>query len=149
MSKKQSFWPYGIVIAFVIFCSFMIAFAIYSTSDKTELVASDYYQQEIAYQQVIDGKKRMASLASQPTLTQDTQGLQLSLPELLAEADSGQLRFYRPSDQTADIRFSLEELAENRWLIDRNLLIAGPYQWVFQAYIADELYFHEQRIHIE
>jgi hypothetical protein len=149
MSKKQSFWPYGIVIAFVVFCSFMIAFAIYSTRDKTELVASDYYQQEIAYQQVINGKKRLTSLGSKPILHVNDSGLQLELPAQLAAADSGQLRFYRPSDQSADIRFTWQTLAENDWKIDRALLISGPYQWVLQAYKGGDLYFHEQRIHIE
>lgn len=149
MKKTFNFWPYGIVLAFLIFCSFMIGFAVYSTKSKTELVAEDYYDQEIQYQQVIDGKNRMESLATTPALTIDAQQISVSLPEALHSADSGHVRFYRPSNENFDYRVELADFNAGQLALTADKFVTGPYQVVMQFYLAGALYFHEERITIE
>jgi nitrogen fixation protein FixH len=149
MKKPLNFWPYGIILSFLIFCSFMIGFAVYSTQSKTELVAADYYAQEIQYQQVIDGKNRMAALASTLVLSADAQTIQITLPEELLAADSGYVRFYRPSNEAFDYRVDWAAFEQGKLRIAANKFVTGPYQVVLQAYIGDALYFHEERMTIE
>jgi len=149
MKKPFNFWPYGIVLAFLIFCGFMIGFAVYSTNSKTELVAEDYYDQEIQYQQVIDGKNRMKSLANAPELTVDAQQVTVALPEALHTADSGHVRFYRPSNENFDYRVDLTDFEAGQLALTADKFVSGPYQVVLQFYIAGALYFHEERITIE
>lgn len=149
MKKPINLWPYGIVLAFLIFCGFMIGFAVYSTQSKTELVAADYYDQEIQYQQVIDGKNRMADFTSALELMIDAENIQIKLPVELHDADSGHIRFYRPSNENFDYRVEWDAFEQGQLNIAADKFVTGPYQLVLQAYIDGELYFHEERITIE
>jgi nitrogen fixation protein FixH len=149
MKKTINFWPYGIVLAFLIFCGFMIGFAVYSTQSKTELVASDYYDQEIQYQQVIDGKNRMAQMNSSLEVVISAETIQVNLPAELHNADSGHVRFYRPSNEIFDYRVEWDAFEQGQLRIPADKFVSGPYQLVLQAYIDGELYFHEERITIE
>ncbi len=149
MKKPINFWPYGIVLAFLIFCGFMIGFAVYSTQSKTELVAEDYYDQEIQYQQVIDGKNRMSTLAVTPVLRADAQKVEVVLPEALHAADSGHVRFYRPSNENFDYRAEWAEFETGQLSLAADKFVPGPYQVVLQFYLNGELYFHEERLTID
>lgn len=149
MKKPINLWPYGIVLTFLIFCSFMIGFAVYSTKSKTELVAEDYYDQEIQYQQVIDGKNRMAGLSSSLELVRHAEQLVVKLPTELHQADSGHIRFYRPSNENFDYRADWAAFENGQLTIPADQFVAGPYQLVLQLYLAGDLYFHEERITIE
>lgn len=149
MKKPMNLWPYGIVLTFLIFCGFMIGFAVYSTKSKTELVAEDYYDQEIQYQQVIDGKSRMATLSTAPVLQVDAEKIQVILPEGLHSADSGHVRFYRPSNEAFDYRAEWQEFQAGQLTLTADKFVPGPYQVVMQFYLAGALYFHEERITIE
>ena len=54
-------WGFGIIVAFVSFIGFILFFVITMSSDKKysyDLVATDYYNQELKFQNKIDGLKR-------------------------------------------------------------------------------------------
>ncbi len=149
MKKSSNFWPYGIVAAFLIFCSFMIGFAVYSSQHKTELVADDYYDQEIQYQQVIDGKKRLSTLSRPVKVTASAEQILIEIPDELMQADSGHIRFYRPSNENWDFRAEWVVFQAGSYSLPASDFVSGPYQLVMQAYKDGDLYFHEQRITIE
>ena len=52
--KLQISWGTGIVIAFAIFMAVTVSTAVYMMNQDVNLVADDYYDQEIKYQQQID-----------------------------------------------------------------------------------------------
>jgi nitrogen fixation protein FixH len=141
-------WPTGIVIAFVLFCSFMIGFTIYSTQNKNELVDKDYYSKELRYQEVINHKANLEALGEVISLEINEQYLVFRLPELLKTADSGSVDFYRPNDQrrdfeidwkaftAADFKVSADELGTGRWVI------------TIKAYKKGIGYFSEHRVNL-
>lgn len=149
MNKPTTYWPYGIIAAFLVFCSFMIGFAVYSTNNKTELLADDYYDQGIRYQEVIDGMARMKQMSGGELLTLANDSITVALPSALASADSGSLRFYKPDSEALDFSKELQALHEGKWQLAKAEFSPGPWQMVVEVYREGELYYHEQRLVIE
>lgn len=106
-------WGTGIVIflgAFVI----TIGVVLYnSVQQRHDLVTTDYYQQELAYQSTIDGKRNAAALAETCLLSVQDQKLLLKFPEEL-QGKSGNLSvtMYFPTQAEKDF-----ELSEETWTI--------------------------------
>lgn len=116
-------WPLGIIVAFIIFCSFMIAFAVYSKSQPVELVSKDYYQKELLYQEDIDEINRTIEEGLLPKLELLGDRMQVSIPEI-GQIESGKIQLYRPDDPGADRHFQMKqavtaipvgELKAGRW----------------------------------
>jgi hypothetical protein len=149
MNKPTTYWPYGIIVAFLIFCSFMIGFAVYSTNNKTELLADDYYDQGIRYQEVIDGMARMKQLNQGELLSMVSDSITIALPNALISADSGSLRFYKPDSEALDFSKELVALEGGKWQLAKAEFSPGPWQVVVEVYREGELYYHEQRMVIE
>ena len=65
-------WGTGIVLAFIAFISFIMYFVIQMNTDDRadhELVTTDYYKKELAYQQEIDAEQNAAVLKAQLQIT--------------------------------------------------------------------------------
>ena len=52
-------WGYRVLIILGIFLVGMISMVIVATKQTNEMIDSDYYEKELAYQQVIDARKRL------------------------------------------------------------------------------------------
>lgn len=88
----------------------MILFMVYLTmQERIELVAPDYYKQEIEYQGKINGMQNAGALMSGLTVTAQSGGnIELNFPSDLAANASGDITFFRPSDSDLDEVFSLK-----------------------------------------
>ena len=106
---KQKFsWGTGIVIAFVIFMGGIITIAVYLMNQDVNLVADDYYDQEIKYQQQIDRIKRTKKLDTKNIITFNGTTVNVTIPISLLNRDlTGEIYFYRPSDENIDIKIPL------------------------------------------
>jgi hypothetical protein len=81
----------------------MIGFAVYaSTNHRVQLVAPDYYDQEIKYQQRMEQEERSRDL-----LVFETTDVELRLRFRDARA-AGAIRLYRPSDAALDRNVPIE-----------------------------------------
>lgn len=128
MSNASHVWPRAIFGFIGLFFLAMVGFVIYSTRQRTELVAPDYYDQEIRYQERIDATRRAAEAGLAGALRHDaaTASLQVSLPGLSA---TGHVAAYRPSSAALDRTWPLAldeagrqsigigDLAAGRWRI--------------------------------
>ena len=96
-------WGTAIVIAFIGFIGFIMFFVVrMSTDDKYnhELVADDYYQQELEYQNDIDKVDNANSLSSEITYKKVDEGLLLSFPQEINESNiKGTVFLKRPSNK--------------------------------------------------
>lgn len=146
---KFKVWPGGIIVAMVLFCSFMIGFTIFSTQNRNELVDVDYYAKELKYQEVIDQRQNMHDLGEELTLQQAEGSIYFSLPRLLLAADSGSVSFYRPNDQKRDFEVPWSDFAAADWMVPAELVGTGRWVITLHAYVAGEGYFSEHRITVE
>ncbi len=101
-------WGTGIVIAFVIFMGGIITIAVYLMNQDVNLVADDYYDQEIKYQQQIDRIKRTKKLDTKNIITFNGTTVNVTIPKSLLKSNlTGEIYFYRPSDENIDIKIPL------------------------------------------
>lgn len=102
-------WGWKIAIFMGIYMAGVISVVWYAMSIDVNLVAEDYYQQELAYEEQILRLVNTESLAEKPTFdfSADKKFVILTFPQGL-NPDSGKITLYRPSDFTQDRKFKLE-----------------------------------------
>jgi hypothetical protein len=142
-------WGTGIVIVFVIFMSATISTAVYLMNQDVNLVADDYYDQEIKYQQQIDRIKRTNKLDEKNIIVFNGTTINVTIPESLMNRDlTGEIYFYRPSDEKSDIKIPLYTDSLGVQVIPVSSLVKGLWS-VKVNWIAGEVeYFVEERIFI-
>jgi len=104
-SNRKSRWGYGIAALYGGFVVFMISIVVYATTVKFDLVADDYYAQEIDYQVTIDAKTRAAELGVQPAVMYQTDAAEVSVvfpQEYVADVSGGIVTFLRQSNSSSD-----------------------------------------------
>lgn len=142
-------WPVGIIISFALFCSFMVGFTIYSVQHKNELVDKDYYAKDLRYQEIINYKANLQALGQPVSIQQQAEALLLALPEVLQQADSGSVDFYRPNDQRRDFEIGWSELQTNNFSVPSSQLGTGRWVVTIMAYKDGKGYFSEHKLNME
>lgn len=129
MFKKLN-WGHGVAIAlasFIAFILFMIL--VFPDGQKnSDLVSKDYYEDELAYQQVIDAKKNAEQLDTHPEFKQTAEGIRLTFPAPI-QPDGKKVDFvlYRTDDANLDIKKQEFLDGANSMLIPAKVLYKGSY----------------------
>lgn len=142
-------WPKGIILVFILFAS-GIGFLVYKTTEKqSEMVAENYYEKELKYQDVIDGKDNAARLSARPTAALEEGRLVVQFPaDFIPGNVSGKVYFYRASDVKKDVTVPLVLDSLNRQFISADRFSTGTYQAQFSWTANDTTYFSEQNLYI-
>jgi len=121
-------WGTAIVIAFIGFIGFIMFFVVrMSTDDKYnhELVADDYYQQELEYQDDIDKVENARTLSESISYSKTEEGLLLSFPKEIDQLKiEGKVFLIRPSNKQLDFEMPIS-LSNHYLLIPDNRLLDG------------------------
>lgn len=144
-------WGKGIVIAFVLFMSFILYFVIKVQSDDkydNELVTQEYYKKEKLVQGNIESIQNTNSLEGKVTIAKSAEGLVVSFPSTLdPKLIKGKVSLYRPSNQKLDFE-TLISLSGSDLLIPKNNLVGGLWgitvSWEYEGktYLnKEEIYF--------
>jgi nitrogen fixation protein FixH len=97
-----------LLLAFILFGILMFYMVYQSLHTNFELVSKDYYQDELAYQQVIDATKNANDLGSKTVVYQKGPVVYLQLPaEMANQSVSGNAYFYCPADAKKDRTIAL------------------------------------------
>lgn len=99
-------WGYRIALLYIGFAVFMLTMVSLTFQYKVNLVAKDYYKQEMAYQQEIDKKNNVNQMVSKPELKYNPEKQMLDL-HIAADNASGEILFFRPADSKQDFRLPL------------------------------------------
>lgn len=104
-------WGWGLTIAIVLFMSFISSMVIISMQQKDIfLTESDYYEKQLAYQQVVEQKINAGKLKGLPKILL-TQEPGLCIIDFSSTEQgqwlSGFIRFYRPSNPGLDQEFAI------------------------------------------
>jgi hypothetical protein len=127
---KSSFnpWPVSIGVFFACAICAAVAFVIFCQRHKVDLVASDYYEQEVRYQDQLDRAHRAASLQAPATIGYDDSAkrITVSLPaEHRGNNLKGWIQLYRPSAAGLDQKLPLELDGTGSQAIDASQLSSG------------------------
>jgi len=151
--KKRSWWPIGIIVFFVLAISYIGGFVIWASNLREDLVANNYYDNEIRYQKELDLLNRTRQIAPTAAVAYDAnqRNLIIALPVLPSQSAVGKVRLYRPSDERLDQslplaldphgvgRFDAKSLSPGLWkirvewnvngqdyLLDRPVIVPNP-----------------------
>ena len=148
MSHKIKWnWGTKLLIAIIIFMSF-IFFLVYLTTQNTiNLVEKDYYPKGLKYQTRIDEIKKADIAKEQFNVIQENGLIVLSMPEI--NADSGSIVFFRPSDQLLDFTSGINPDSLGRMYFPYNNFKKGKYLIKVHWYENGEGYYIEKRFFIK
>ncbi len=140
-------WGTKIFISFVLFAAFILFMVVRAFQENFDLVAEDYYAQEINYQQKLQQKANFEKLADKVEFTQDGGVIEIVFPA--SHQPEGKIHFYHPSRKLFDKRFDIDLDTENKQLVSRKDLVAGQYRVNITWQSDGKEYFQQERLFIQ
>ena len=103
-THPRSFWPIGIMAFFAVALVFLVTYIIWASYQREDLVAENYYDNEVRFQQQLDQMNRTQPLAAQIEVAYDAvlHNIVITLPAAQAVNAVGQISLSRPSDASLD-----------------------------------------------
>jgi hypothetical protein len=105
-------WGIKILIVYVVFIAGILLMVFKSSTQKSDLVTTDYYAKELKYQEKIDEMNRVAALSAPVEYVIKDNSLIIAFPKDFAGKKLvGEVILYCPSDENKDIKksFSLQD----------------------------------------
>ncbi len=145
-------WGWSITLAIVSFMGFILFFVIRVQTDSTydnELVAEDYYKQEIEFQESIDKKQNAANLTEKLKISTNPEGIIIEFPkDLDVSKIKGKMSLYRPSNQKLDFEKTIS-LSTSHLLIPKSDLVSGRWDISIDWTYENKSYLNQQTIYIK
>ncbi len=142
-------WGHGIVITLVVFAIIILQFVYRAFQSDVNLVAADYYRQELVYEEHIEKLKNTERMKTNMSVkfNQESHTLGFDFP---TPVEKGSIHFYRPSDSKIDVKMRLEPFSGGSKEIDLSDLKRGI--WTVKVEWQDSLrkmYFFEHHLYIQ
>ena len=125
---RWNLWPICIISFFSMAVVGCVSFVIFCNLQRTDLVAADYYEQELGYQGQLDRMNRARELAGPAQIAYEAvrREITISLPPSAAgQPLTGRIQLYRPSAAGLDRELALQPTAEGKQSIDAATLDPG------------------------
>jgi hypothetical protein len=143
-------WGWKITLVYSLFVVGILTLVFKARSEKVDLVATDYYAQELAYSKRIEAQRNASTMSERPVVRQDANQLLVELPASCEHLTNGNIHVYCPSNASLDQHlpltnaaaqvFGLSELPTGIYLIKLSFEIdSKPYfieqvlEWKLQA----------------
>lgn len=104
-------WGKWIVVSFVLFAIFIGTLVVVCVRQDINLVASDYYKQELVFQKQIDRENNTLVLKIKPDINVVNSSIQISFRDF-KDIQSGELKLFRPSNEKLDQVFELNPTSD-------------------------------------
>lgn len=105
-------WGYKILVVYIVFISGIVFMVIKSSSQKDDLVTTDYYEKELKYQDKIDEMNRVQALSDSVQYEVKDNELIIAFPkDFSGKLVTGEAFLYCPSDEDKDFKksFSIQD----------------------------------------
>ena len=137
-----------IVILYLSFVTLILTLVFNCYSMDVDLVSSDYYAQEINFQQKINATNNEKDLKSSITHSLNNTSITLNIDSALMSKDfNGTINFFRPSDSKKDVQLKMN-FVNNEQVIDTKQLVHGAYKMQLSWTSNQKNYFKEEVIFI-
>ena len=144
-------WPVCIIAFFTVAIVGCAVFIVFCSRHPADLVAADYYEQEVKYQGQMDRIQRAQARAEQASVKYDSdeERIVIALPPNHSVANaSGEIHLYRPSATDRDQRLRLEPDARGQQTIDARNLLRGLWRVRVSWTVEKQDYFVDQEIKV-
>ncbi len=153
MSKKFKFhWGWAILLVYATFMTVFLFYFYRSFQElKTnELVTKDYYEEELAYGDVLAKKQNADSMRVPVKILQIDKGVVLEFPKYIqAKEISGGVNLYKPDNKRLDKKINLKLDENNQMKIDKANFISGRWNVNIDWKINNVPYYKEEKLTIE
>ena len=143
-------WGHKITLAFSAFVVFIFVMVYKAVKTDFQLVTKEYYKEELAYQEVIDGTNKANQLSTAVRIQQADDQLIIQLPEEMKQQTvTGSIWLYCPSEDKNDRKLVLTVDEEGRQSISTKSIAAAGYLAKIRWQANGQTYYTEQRIIIK
>ena len=140
-------WGWKIAIFLTLFIGFIMSMVIYSFTTTADLVAEDYYNQEIQYQLSIDAQKNALDISKKVSLSTSENEITLKFPESFdLNIEKGDISFYRPENAKLDRSFEFDLNENNEQKINKGKITKGFYKVTIQFISEGKTYLFDKEI---
>lgn len=139
-------WGHRIVLAFVLFAAFIGYMVVRAFQEDFDLVAEDYYAQEINYQSKLEKLSRTADAGKEVQVKQVGSEVVLTFP---ASDITGEIVFYHPSRKIFDRSFAIATSEDAKQVISGDELIAGNYRVKISWTNEGQEYYQQSSIYLQ
>lgn len=137
-------WGTRIFLLYTGFVLMIAFFVVRAMNQKVDLVAPDYYAQEISYQDKLDRMNRANALPRQLTWIVQDGSVKIVFPaEFRDKAITGEVLFFRPSDNARDVKIAIAANAEGEQVVGADQLSSGQYRMQVDWKADGVTYFNE------
>ena len=150
-SPRWNPWPVCIITFFAFAVIGCVSFVTFCTLHPSELVAEDYYEQEIRYQSQLDRIELVHSSGSLASIqyNADHKEITISIPRIGdTSPPTGKVELYRPSAASLDQSVKLEIDEKGRQQIDTAKLQPGLWKVKVTWSAGGRDYFLDQKVRI-
>lgn len=142
-------WGIKITILYCSFVAMILTMVFLTIPQKPELVADNYYEQELRYQDRIDRMNRTRQLPEQPQWQVGNGQVALSFPETLRKQNiSGEVYFFCPSAASMDKKVPIQLDSTGSMLMTTSNMKPGLYKMEISWKANDADYFNESVIQL-
>lgn len=140
-------WGNRLILVFIVFGAGMGYLVYRSMNTNYELVESDYYKQELRYQNVIDEHQSANALSAPVSIEKKDGGLLLQFPEEMKNQPlTGELYFYCAYDSKKDKRLTLQTDSNGQQTIPGGTILPGSYTVKIKWKNGEKSYYSEQTL---
>ncbi|MBK9512163.1 MAG: FixH family protein [Flavobacteriales bacterium] len=142
-------WGNAIFLVMTAFILLMTSFMIRAASNQEELVAENYYEQEIEYQGQIDKLNMTRTLSEAVRMTVVGSELVIEMPmDVRDKTITGELYLQRPSDSRADERMPITLDANRMMRVALGERLKGAYNVQLDWSADGTAYLSKDRIYV-
>lgn len=144
-------WGTGVVIAFVLFMSFILYFVFTVQSNSkydNELVVDEYYKHDAHFGDEMIRIQNAQDLVKKPIIKNVSDGITIVFPtEFVPNKIKGKVSLYRPSNKKLDFEVPIS-LSSATLLIPKKSLVGGRWDINMEWEYSDKSYLTKETIYI-
>lgn len=142
-------WGVKVTVVFILFAG-LISYMVYRcVQTPVNLVTEEYYKDEIAYQQIIDGTKNANDLGQHVSFQQQDSAIIIQLPAAMqGQVVKGSVLFYCANDAGKDKKFTLQTAGNTQQRINTNKVLPGTYMVKTEWWQGKQYYYNQQPVTI-
>jgi hypothetical protein len=140
-------WGKWIAVSFVLFALFIGVLVTVCVRQDINLVATDYYKQELDYQNQIDRNRNAQELMVRPQIVIANNAVQVSFKDF-NQVKSGELKLFRPSNPASDVTFELKTTTDTLQAFDLQTRQRGMYKAQLKWSMNNKEYYLEETVYL-
>jgi hypothetical protein len=144
-------WGTGIALTFALFAGGIIFLITLCSKENNDLVSSDYYNREIAFQSQID-KENNADQLMQPLLVvfnKSTDVISISFPNQIHSSVEGKIHFFKPDNAALDFDLNIATDTSLRQNVNAEKMKRGLWRAQIDWRANGQLFYEEKNVMID